>query len=109
VQDHFSAQVVTHLDVFLVFVGSAVDLIITLGLEEKMPGLAADHGHQPADQRGFHRVYEHGHVGNDETDRTQEMQGLIDAAVVIETMIIPSLGLEFRPEAAHRGSSRIAM
>jgi hypothetical protein len=37
------------------------------------------------------------------------MERLIDAAVMIETMIIPSLGLEFRPKASHRGSSRIAM
>src|SRR5258708_2898263 len=106
VQNDLAAQVVPHLDVFLVLVGRPVDLVVTLGLEEKMPGLPADHGYQPADQRGFRRVRKRRDVSNDEADRAQQMQRLIDTAVMIVTMIIPSLCPQFRPKTLHGGSSR---
>ena len=104
VQDHLAPQVVSHLDVFLVLVGSTIDRVITLGFEKEVTGLPADHGHEPADQRGFRGVGKRGHVGRDEADRTQEVQGLIDAAVMVVTMIVPSLGAQFRQKTLHRGS-----
>ena len=82
--------------------------VVALGLEEEVAGLAADHGHQPADQRGLRRIREHHHIGDDEADRAQEMQGLIDAAVMVVAMIVPSLSPQFRQKALHSGSSKIA-
>jgi hypothetical protein len=51
-------QVVADLDVFLVLVGRLVDVVIALGLEEEVTGLAAHHGHQPAEHRGDGRALE---------------------------------------------------
>jgi len=48
-QDHLAPQVVADFDFFLVLVARAIDLIVTFGLEKEVTGLAADHGHQPAD------------------------------------------------------------
>jgi hypothetical protein len=105
VQNHFAAQVVAHFDVFLVLMRGVVDVVIALRFEEEVSGLTADHGDEPADQGGHHRVLEHHHVGDDETQCAQEMQGLIDAAVVVETMIVPTLGPQFCQKALHRWSS----
>ena len=52
-----------------------IDLVVTLRLEEEVTGLAADHGHQPADQRGLRRIGERGHVGDDEADRRSTNAG----------------------------------
>ena len=100
-QDHLALQVVPHLDLFLVLVGRLVDVVVALGLEEKVPGLPADHRHQPADERRLGRVRERRDVGNDEADRAQQVQRLIDTAVMIETVIVPSLSLQFRQKASH--------
>jgi len=108
VQNHLATQVVADFDAFLVLVGRLVDGIVALRLEEKMPRLAAHHGHQPADQRRFHRVEEHGDVGSDEADGAQEVQRLVDAAVVVETVIVPSLGSQFCQKTLHGGSFGIA-
>ena len=40
-----------------------------------------------------------GHVGNDEADGAQQMQGLVDAAVMVVAMIVPPLCPQFRPES----------
>jgi len=101
VQDHLAAQVVADLDAFLMFMRRAVDLIVSLWLEEEVTGLAADHGDQPADQGGLHRIKEHRNVGDDEADGAQQMQRLIDAAVVIVAMIVPALRLKFRQKTLH--------
>ena len=85
-------------------VGGLVDLVVALGLEEEVPRLPADHGDQPADQRGGHRIREHHDVGDEEADRAQQVQRLIDAAVVVVAMIVPSLCSQFRPKISHRGS-----
>src|ERR1700728_908269 len=103
VQYHLAAQVVADLDFLLVLVARAIDRVVALGLEKEMTGLAADHGYQPTDQRRLHRIEKHRDVRNDEADRTQEVQGLIDAAVVVVTMIVPALSFEFRQKALHVG------
>jgi hypothetical protein len=78
-----------------------IDLIVSLWLEEEVTGLAADHGDQPADQGGLHGIKEHRNVGDDEADGAQQMQRLIDAAVMIVAMIVPALTLEFRQKTLH--------
>jgi len=103
-QDHLALEVVPHLDVLLVFVRRPIDLVITLRLEEEVAGLTAHHGHQPPDQRRLRRIRERGDIGDDEADRTQQMQRLIDTAVMIVAMVVPSLSPQFRPKTLHGGS-----
>jgi len=103
VQDHLAAQVVPHLDVFFVFMGGLIDLVIPLGLEEKVPRLPADHGDEPADQSGCHGIREHHDVGNEKADGAQQVQGLIDSALVVVTVIVPSLSSQFFPKILHGG------
>ena len=43
-------------------------------------------------------IREQQHVGNQKADGAQQVQGLIDAAVVVEAVVVPSLGLQFRPK-----------
>jgi hypothetical protein len=107
-QNHFAAQVVADFDFLFMLVGRAIDRVVAFGFEKEVPGLAADHGYQPTDQRRFHRIEKHRDIGNDEADCTQKVQGLIDAAVVIVTMIVPALGLKFRQKTLHVGFLGIA-
>ena len=53
-----------------------VDLVVALWLEAEVPGLIADHGHEPADERGNHRVLEHHYIGDQKADRAQKVQRL---------------------------------
>src|SRR6202789_3494290 len=108
VQNHLAAQVVADLDFLFVLVARAIDRVIALGLEKEMAGLAADHGYEPTDQRRLHRIEEHGDISDDEADGTQEVQGLIDAAVVVVTVIVPALSHEFRQKTLHVGFLGIA-
>jgi len=73
-QHDLAVQVVTHLDVFLVLVGGMVDLVITLGLEEEVTGLAAYHGHQPAEHGRERRAFPHDGVGRQEAQRADQVQ-----------------------------------
>jgi hypothetical protein len=70
-----------------------VHLVVTLRLEEEMADLPAGHGEQPADQRRRRRACEHQHVRAEEASRADEMQRLIDPAVVVIAMIVPPLHL----------------
>src|SRR5580700_11005300 len=107
-QNHLTAQVVADFNFLFMLVGRAIDRIVALGFEKEVAGLAADHRYQPADQRGLHGVEKHRDIGNDEADRTQKVQGLIDAAVVVVTMIVPALSLEFGQKTLHGGFLGIA-
>jgi len=78
-----------------------VHLVIALRLEEEMPGLPARHGEQPAHQRRCRRPGEYQHVGAEEASRADEVQRLIDPAVVVVAMIVPPLHLESVAEAVH--------
>jgi hypothetical protein len=86
-----SLQVIPDLDVFLVLVSRLVDRIVALGLEEEVPDLAAHHRHQPGDQGRGHGIGEQSHVGGEETEGAHQVQRLVDAAVVIVPMIVPTL------------------
>src|SRR5215469_7596018 len=78
-----------------------VHLVIVLGLKDEMAHLARHHGHQPADEGGGNRVGENEDVGSEEAERTHQVQGLVDAAVMIVTMVIPALLLEFGKKVLH--------
>ncbi|MGY3469508.1 hypothetical protein ACVW0I_006379 [Bradyrhizobium sp. LM6.11] len=60
-------------------------------LEEEVTSLARGHRHQPADQRGDHGVDEQPDIGEQKAQRADEVQALIDAAVVIVAMVVPAL------------------
>jgi hypothetical protein len=104
VQDHLAAQVVADLDPLLVLVGRLVLLVVALGLEQKVADLTDAHREDPAEQRGEDRLREQQHVGRDEAARADEVQGLVDAAVMVEAVIIPTLLLELFEETVHGAS-----
>src|SRR5882757_6804694 len=78
--------------------GRVIDVVVTLGLEEEMAGLARRHRDQPAEQRRHHRIDEYHHVGDQKTGSADEVQALVDAAVVIVAMVVPALGSQFLQE-----------
>src|SRR5580658_3413209 len=48
-EEDLAPEIVADLDLFLVFMGRLVDLIVALGLEEEMADLPARHRQRPAD------------------------------------------------------------
>jgi hypothetical protein len=105
-QHDLAPEIVADLDLLLVRVRRLVHLVVALRLEEEVAGLAGGHRHQPADQRRDGGVEEDQHVGAQEADRADEVQRLIDPAVVIVAMVVPALNFECVKEAAHRVPSR---
>ncbi len=81
--------------------GRLVRLVVALGLEEEVARLARDHRHEPADEAGGGRLREEQHVGAQEAQRAHEMQGLVDAAVVVIAVVVPPLFRECTPKAIH--------
>ena len=90
-ENDFASEVVTDLDIFLVLMGGMVDFVIVSRLKEEVAGLAADHSDQPAKERGSCRVLKDQHVRAEKADRTQEVEGLVDTAVVVKAVIVPPL------------------
>ena len=58
-------------------------------------------------KRGCHGIREQHHVGDEKADGAQEVQGLVDAAVMVVAVIVPSLRSQFLPEISHEGSSNV--
>src|SRR6476660_8072381 len=81
-----------------------IDVVVTPGLEEEMAGLARRHRDQPAEQRRHHGIDEYHHIGDQKTGSADEVQALIDTAVVIVAMIVPALGSQFLQEILYHGS-----
>ena len=71
--------------------GGLIHLVVTFGLEEEMTGLTADHGYQPANQCRGSRVLEDKGICGQEADRTQQVEGLVNTAVVVVAVIVPPL------------------
>ncbi|MHC2594237.1 hypothetical protein ACVIG9_008293 [Bradyrhizobium ottawaense] len=90
-QHHLALKVVADLDLFLVLVGGLVDVVVAVRLEEEVTGLARGHRDQPADQCGDDRVDEQPDIGEEKAQRADEVQALVDAAVVIVAMVVPAL------------------
>src|SRR5262249_18992327 len=76
---------------FLVRVRRLVHLIVIAGLEKEMTDLPAGHGDKPAHQGSQRGVLEDHHVGKQEAQRTQQMERLIDPAMMIIAVIVPTL------------------
>jgi len=100
-QHDFATQVVANLDVFLVIVRGVVDVIVCFGLEEKMPDLTTGHGDQPSHQCSRHWVNEQQDITKQEGQGTQQVQALIDAAVVVVTVVIPTLFVQSLEDFFH--------
>src|SRR5207249_4138394 len=81
-----------------------VDMVVTPRLEEEVTGLTRGHRDQPADQRGHHRIEEDHRIAEQETRGADEVQRLIDAAVVVVAMVVPALGLQFLHEVLDHDS-----
>src|SRR5208282_3619278 len=94
----------TNLDLFLVFVCRLVDRVIALGLEDEVSELPTKHGDEPANQRRHDRIGKQEHIAAKKSQRAYQMQRLVDAAVVVITMIVPALLLQSSPHATHRTS-----
>ena len=74
--------------------GGLIHFVVAFRFEEEMADLAADHGGEPTDECGGDRVGENQNVGGEKTQCTDEMQRLIDAAVMVVAMVVPTLDPE---------------
>ena len=104
-QHHLAAQVVAHLDLFLEVVGGFVDVVIAQRLKEKVTGLSGGHGDHPGQQRGHGRIDPQHAVSHHKSHGTEQVQGLVDAAVVVVTVIVPTLNFQSFQEIFHKNPS----
>jgi hypothetical protein len=72
-----------------------VDVVVALRLEEEVSRLARRHGDEPAEQRRDDRLEEQQRVGAEEARGADEVQRLVDPAVVVVAMVVPALGSQF--------------
>ena len=100
-QDHLAAQVEADLHRFLVFVRGLVHVVVALRLEEEVSDLADAHRERPPKQGGDDWMREQQDVRDQETARADQVKRLVDAAVMIEAMVIPALLLELLEESGH--------
>lgn len=105
-QHRLTVLIVPDLDRLLVRVRHLVARIVARRLEHVVAGLPRDHADAPADQHARHRVKEHQDIGDEETDRADEMQALVDPALMVEPMIIPALAPEFLHDAVEHAALR---
>ena len=82
-------------------VGGLVDFVVAFGFEEEVAGLAGHHGDEPADECGGCRVLEDQSISEQETKCAQQMERLVDAAVVIVTMVVISLESKSLEKTSH--------
>jgi len=90
-QHHLAAQVVAHLDLFLVVVGSLIDMVVALWFEEEMACLTRRHCDQPRDHGGDHRIDEQISISDQKAAGADQMQRLVDQAMVVVAVVIPAL------------------
>ena len=85
------------------FVGGLVDLVIPFWLEKEMSSLAACHRDTPGQQGRVGGVNEQQPVGGYKAKGTQEVQALVDPAMVVVTMIVPAQDFERLEKLFHVG------
>ena len=76
-----------------------IHLVVVFRLEHQMADLPAGHRYQPRQQCGQRGILEHDAVGDDEGDGAEKMQSLVDAAMVVITVVVPALNFEELKEA----------
>jgi len=79
----------------------AIDFIVALGLEEEVPGLPADHRHQPAYFGRDGWISEDGAIRCDEAQCAEQVQRLVDPTVVVVAVVIPTLDPQGAEETVH--------
>jgi len=82
-------------------VAGVVHRVKTLGLKKEMPDLTAHHRQQPAHQGGQRGVRKQQYVSGEETQRADQMQRLVDTAVMVVAMVVPALGSEGFEKIVH--------
>src|ERR1700693_2358679 len=98
-QRRLAPEVVTDFDVFLVLVGGLVDVVVALGLKEEVTHLPAHHRHQPRYQRRCRWILEDGDIRGQKAHRAEQVQGLIDTAVMVVAVIVAALKFESAQKA----------
>jgi hypothetical protein len=88
------------LDGFLVLVGGVVDAVIAVRFEEEMTGLPGQHC-QPSDQAGPRRILEQQRIAEQEDDGADQMERLIDGALMIVPIVVEALRAQRVGEVAH--------
>src|SRR5262249_30203045 len=69
-----------------------------------MTDLTRGHRHEPADQRRNRRILKHHRIGRQKAYGAYEMQQLVNAAVMIIAMIVPTLHSQGLEKALHISS-----
>src|SRR5580704_13070483 len=78
-----------------------VDLVVVLWLEEEVAGLPCGHRHQPASQGRNGGILEDHDVGEQKTYGADKVERLIDPAVMIVAMVVPTLCFQCFKKAGH--------
>jgi len=89
-----------------VFLNTGDGSLVAFMCPEKVPGLPRGHGNEPAGERRDRRVLEDHHIGKQKADRADEVQRLIDSAVVVVAMIVPALRTQSLAKIFHRSPRR---
>ena len=100
-QNNLAPNVVTNLDRLFVLVGGLINLVITAWLKKEVTGLAAGHRHRPCEQGGPCWLNEQQDVRDNKNDCAQQMQTLVNTAVMVVTVVVPTLRLELLQIAVH--------
>src|SRR5262245_2067187 len=103
-EDDLAPQVVANLDFLLVLVSRLVNLVVVFRLKEEVPDLPAGHRHDPSDQSRHRLIREHHRVRTEKADSAQQGKRLIDPAVVIEAVVVPTLHSKGLEKALHISS-----
>jgi hypothetical protein len=80
-------------------VAGLVHVVVAARLEEDVARLARHHAHQPAHGGGGRRVDEQ--HGAQKADRAEQVQALVDAALVVVAVVVPAQGVDFPEEITH--------
>src|SRR5262249_40561245 len=92
------------LDFFFVLVRRLVHLVVVSRLKEEVTDLAGGHRHEPADQRCYGRILKHHHIGGQKAYGAYQMQRLVDPAVMVITVVVPTLHSQGFEKALHISS-----
>jgi glutamate-1-semialdehyde 2,1-aminomutase len=95
--------------VLLLLVAHGVHRVVALRLEEEVADLAQDPRQEPAGPHRLRRVEGEQAVGQEEAAGAEQMEALVDAAVVVEAVIVPALLAERAAEAGPRGHGRLLL
>src|ERR1700737_5668850 len=103
-ENDLALQIVTDFYFLLVFVGGVIHHVVVSRFKEEMPDLAAGHRGEPTDQGRNRGVLENHDVCKQKTHRTHQMERLVDPAVMIVAMVVPTLHSQSLKKTVHCAS-----